>query len=342
MSKKIKNFLFWLSKKTNYPLTPPQTLQLSLTYRCNLRCKMCSLSQLLPKSEELSTDQIFTIIDQAYTYGIKEILLTGGEPFLREDIFEISEYIAGKGLSTIITTNGVFLSSTLLTKITASKINHLHFSLDGLEETNDFFRGHGSFNQVIENIKKLHQNQKANFPLSYGIAVTVMNNNLLELFEMLKLAENLRVDVINFQPLLLDNSNFKNKKSSPFWPTPENLPVLKKEILKIKNYTSKKITLYEEPALELLLKYYNNSLTVKDWQCFGGLKTIFICFEKNKPLVYSCHGTCGDPTVITLKQSWTSPEALILRKHAQNCQNLCLQSCYSLKAAQNLKNVLKS
>jgi MoaA/NifB/PqqE/SkfB family radical SAM enzyme len=338
----MQNILFWLSRKINYPLVSPQVIQISLTYGCNLRCRMCSIANLLPQEEELSTEQIFHIIDEAKDYGIKEVLLTGGEPFLRKDIFEICEYAHKNGLRSIVTTNGALIDNGLSEKIAKSKASHIHVSLDGLEETNDFFRGSGTFKKITSAINILNQQRRDNHSFSLGIACTVMDKNVKELCEIVKFADSLDVDVINFQPLVSDNANFLDKNLPTFWVKNENIPTLVEEIKKIRQYAPKHITIYEEPQLELLVKYYKRELTRKDWVCFGGFKTIFICYSKNKPLVYSCHGVCGNLDEITLKKAWRSKEAYNLRRHSRRCRELCLQSCYSQYGAQSLSSLIRS
>lgn len=338
----MRHFLFWLSRKINYPFVAPEIVQISLTYRCNLRCKMCSIVDLLPQQEELSTEQIFHIIDQAAGYGIKQMLLTGGEPFLRRDIFRISEYAYNKGLRSIITTNGVLINNNTAEAIADSGANHIHFSIDGLEDTNDFFRGKGVFKKIIEAITILNKQRKSKQPLSTGIACTVMDTNVKELYKLVRLADELDVNAINFQPLINDNANFLSKGVPASWVKEANIPILRQELARIRSYRPKHVTVYEEPNLELLVKYYNGELKRKDWICFGGFKTVFICYSKNEPLVYSCHGICGNLEKIPLKKAWRSKEAYKLRVHSKNCQNLCLQSCYSHESAQSLGNLARS
>ena len=334
-----KNFLFYLSRKIDFPLVPPEVIQISLTLRCNLKCRMCTLSNSLPLVEELSKEQIFHIIDEAQKFGIREVLLTGGEPFLREDLFDICEYIDRKGLRTIVTTNGIAIDKTGIKAIGGSGIQHIHISLDGLQETHDFFRGQGSFGKVIETIRVLDQARKNGRFFSLGIACTVMDPNVKELSKIVELADDLGIDVINFQPLSSDNANFKDKNSSEFWVRQENIAVLKREIEKIRAYQPRHIKILEEPCVELLIKYYEGKVTQKDWVCFGGFKTLFICYSKNEPLVYSCHGICGSLDKISLKQAWRSKDAAGLRRHSKQCKNLCLQSCYSKEAAQTLSRL---
>jgi len=317
-------------------------MQVSLTYRCNLRCKMCNIAGLLPEEEELSTAQVERAIDEAKKYGIKEIIFTGGEPFLRGDIFRLCGYAARNNLRSIITTNGVLIDDGLAESIASSEAGHIHFSLDGLEDSNDFFRGSGTFNKITRAIQLLLAKRTKGRFFSVGIALTVMEKNVRELSAITEFADNLGVDVINFQPLVKNNANFIDHSLPEFWVKDDSLAILEKEIAKIRKFKPRHISVFEEPHLELLVKYYQGRLNAKDWVCFGGFKTVFICYEKNKPLIYSCHGICGDLDRVSLKKAWSSKEARALREHSKKCRNLCMQSCYSFESAQSLRGLANS
>ena len=334
------NFIFWLSRLLDFPFAKPEVLQISLTYRCSLKCRMCTIANLLPVEEELSANQVFKIVDQAAAYGIKDMLLTGGEPFLREDIFSICDYSHGKGLRNIVTTNGILIDGDLAERIAESKLDHIHFSLDGLENTNDYYRGKNAFGKTIEAIQLLEKKRASGRRFSLGIAVTVMDENVSQLYDITRLADGLNVDVINFQPLISDNANFIERKIPQNWVAADKIQLLEDQIETIKKSAWKHITILKEPRLELLVKYYQGTLQKTDWVCFGGFKTVFICFSKREPLVYTCHGICGNLSEVSLKKAWTSREARKLRIHSRNCKNLCLQSCYSREASGKLWSAL--
>lgn len=338
----MSNLAFWLSRKIDYPLVPPEVIQISLTYRCNLRCRMCSIAELLPQEEELYTDQIYKIIDDAAFFGIKELILTGGEPFLREDIFGICDYSHSRGLRNIVTTNGLLIDARMSQRIADSNLDHVHFSLDGLEETNGYYRGKLAFAKTVSAIKLLNGKRKEGRDFSLGIAVTVMDQNVPQLHGIAQLADELGVDVVNFQPLISDNANFMERELPRNWVTAEKIPVLRGQIEKIEKSAWKHITVLKEPRLGLLSKYYEGALKKSDWVCFGGFKTVFICFSKNEPLVYTCHGICGNLKTMSLKEAWLSKEARGLRKHSKRCEKLCLQSCYSREASSTLGDVFRA
>lgn len=303
---------------------------------------MCTIAGMSPEEEEISTDKIYKIIDDAALYGIKELLLTGGEPFLRTDIFSICDYSHAKGMRNIITTNGVLIDGEMAERIAGSNPGHIHFSLDGLEGTNDYYRGKGAFGKIIEAIKLLDNKRSKGRHFSLGIALTVMDKNVPELYDVVKLADILNVDVINFQPLISDNANFIDRKIPQNWVAAEKIPLLRDQIKKIEKIAWRHVTVLKEPRLELLVKYYQGALHKKDWTCFGGFKTAFVCFSKKEPLLYTCHGICGNLSEVSLRKAWTSRQAKELRLHSAKCKNLCIQSCYSREASSSLKNALGS
>ncbi len=209
-----------------------------------------------------------------------------------------------------------------------------------MEDINDYYRGKGAFSKAVEAISLLDKRRLAARNFSLGIAVTVMNENVSQLYDIAQLADGLNVDVINFQPLISDNANFMERKIPQNWVAAEKIPLLKDQIDAIEESIWKHITVLKEPRLELLIKYYQGMLKKSDWVCFGGFKTVFICFSKREPLVYTCHGICGNLNEVSLKKAWISREARKLRIHSRNCKNLCIQSCYSREVSGNLRNAL--
>lgn len=329
----MKNFLFWLSRLIDYPLCAPEVLQISLTNRCNLRCRMCTLAGQTGESEELSTHEIFRLAREAADYGVSQILLTGGEPFLREDLFDIISFISSLGLSSVVTTNGTLFEPQWPQRLRKCGLSHLHFSIDGIGPTHDHYRGHGAFDLLARSIRFFSDHKKKNGSFSLGAAVTVMDQNVGELFEIYRLCGEWGLDIINFQPVTADNANFMDEGLPENWIKIEKLGVLRAQIERIKSDQTVPIKLYEEPRLELLEPYYAKKLKRSEWVCFGGFKTAFVCFSKKEPLLYSCHGICGNLKDLPLKRAWKTPQARSLRRHSRFCDRLCLQSCYSLQEA---------
>jgi len=305
---------------------------------------MCSIpADAANRRRELSKEEIKDILEQAHAMGIREAVLTGGEPLLRNDLIEICAYCKEINMRSIVTTNGTIIDSGLAQRVVCSGLQHLHFSLDGLQEANDFMRGEGNFKKTIEAIQLLNSLRvKNNHKPSLGIACTVMAGNVDDLFPLCEYADEINVDVINFLPLLKDNAKTPDREKSEYWIPPEKCNALDVAIQKIKNFRSKHIHVYEEPDLRLLSKYYRKTLSPSDWKCFGGYKTLFICLgDDGSRLVYTCHGICGNLSEKTLRECWVSKEARRLRKNVKKCVNPCLQSCYSRVASESFTGLFK-
>lgn len=129
---------------------------IEVTTACNLRCKMCFLSRHKAWKDELTTKEVMVLIDQFAKMNIKLFGITGGEPLLRKDIFTIINYAKDKGLEVRMVTN-----CTLITKKVARKLNldGMRVSIDGLEETNDWNRGRGTFKMIMDAIGFLVDNE---------------------------------------------------------------------------------------------------------------------------------------------------------------------------------------
>ena len=119
-----------------------------LTNRCNMHCKYCDISKV--KSSELSTNQIFKIIDELVLSGCKCINFSGGEPLLRKDIGKIIDYAKSRGIYVGLDSNGLLVKDRIEE---IKNLDLLQFSFDGLKEVQDFQRSKGSYDKVIEAIK---------------------------------------------------------------------------------------------------------------------------------------------------------------------------------------------
>lgn len=131
----------------------PKWIAWEITRRCNLRCVHCrSSSSLEVKAHpDFSIGEAFRIIDDIAGYTKPVIVLSGGEPLLRKDVFQIARYGTDKGLRMCIATNGTLVNDEICEKIRDSGIKIASLSLDGSEETvHDNFRGQkGAFAGAI-------------------------------------------------------------------------------------------------------------------------------------------------------------------------------------------------
>jgi heme b synthase len=174
----------------------PRLIFWETTAGCNLRCIHCRridvADELVP--EDLSTAESKQLIDQIVAFCNPILILSGGEPLIRPDIFEIAEYAVAKGLRVALATNGTLIDGPMAQRIVDTGIRRVAVSLDGATaETHDTFRAlPGSFAQALEGIRHLR-----NRGMSVQINTTVARHNVDELPQILDLALSLEADALH-------------------------------------------------------------------------------------------------------------------------------------------------
>ena len=159
------------------------------TRRCNLSCVHCrAAAEDHHYNNELDTRAAFTLLDQIREVGQPIIILTGGEPLLRKDIFDITAYGTKIGLKMVMAPNGTLINDENVQKMKASGIKRISISLDGAtRERHDAFRGVvGAFDGALNGIQLAK-----NAGLEFQINTTITKTNLEEIPKILSLAESL-------------------------------------------------------------------------------------------------------------------------------------------------------
>lgn len=200
-----------IQAQKNYYLTPSRPLMavLYITSRCNLRCSFCEMGDpSRPVNKDLSTDELKDIIRQLAEWKVRKLYLTGGEPFMRKDIWDILSYCDEYGVRIVrLTTNG-----TLFRKISGDQLHILKDSVSALcisldsarVELHDEIRGvQGTYNKIFDFLKSF---DRGLLPQIYFSAV-ITKGNLREIGNIIQLAYDNNVKHINFQPLNFE-SNF--------------------------------------------------------------------------------------------------------------------------------------
>jgi len=158
-----------------------------ITRNCNLECAHCRAAATNgPYQGELDTDSAFKLLDQIAEIGNPIIILTGGEPLMREDIFEIAYYGTKKGLKMVMAPNGTLINESNAKKMVRSGIKRISISLDGdNSKFHDSFRGvSGAFNAVMDGIKA---SKEAGIEFQINTTVTKANFNRLEKIQNLSI-----------------------------------------------------------------------------------------------------------------------------------------------------------
>jgi heme d1 biosynthesis radical SAM protein NirJ len=163
----------------------------NLIRRCNLTCKHCySISADRDFPGELSTAEVFTVMDDLKRFGVPVLILSGGEPLLRPDIFEISRRAKEQGFYVGLSSNGTLIDQTNIGAIAAVGYDYVGISLDGLRETHDRFRRlQGAFDASLNGVRLCHEHG-----IKVGLRFTLTQENAHDLPALLELMEAEDVD----------------------------------------------------------------------------------------------------------------------------------------------------
>ena len=158
----------------------------NVTKKCNLGCLHCYAgSEDKDYQGELTTQEGETLIKDLANFGVPVLLFSGGEPLLRKDLFLLAELAISLGMRAVISSNG-----TLVTKETAKKIKETGFSyvgvsLDGSQETNDYFRNRkGAHQKALRGIRLLKE-----AGVKVGLRFTLSRHNFKDLAYIIDLLE---------------------------------------------------------------------------------------------------------------------------------------------------------
>ncbi|MEK7702505.1 MAG: radical SAM protein [Nitrospirota bacterium] len=170
----------------------------NLTARCNLFCTHCYMSAAphADISTDLTTPESFKVIDDmAKVNPNLFLILTGGEPLVRRDIFDIAGYASDKGFTCVLGTNGVLLGKKEARAMRASGLQGASISLDSVDsERHDKFRQlPGAFKNALRGIQHLKDEG-----LDFSLHMSIMSWNVSEIPAMIDFARDIGCKVLNF------------------------------------------------------------------------------------------------------------------------------------------------
>ena len=163
----------------------------NLVRRCNLNCKHCySLSADVDFPGELSTEEVFTVMDDLKAFGVPVLILSGGEPLLRPDIFDISRRAKGLGFYVGLSSNGTLIDQAMSERIAAVGYDYVGISLDGIGAVHDRFRRHaGAYEAALGGLRLCRAHG-----IKVGLRFTMTERNVESLPGMLDLLEQEEID----------------------------------------------------------------------------------------------------------------------------------------------------
>jgi len=156
------------------------------TKACNLHCIHCYYSANARSApDELPTAEAKAFIDDLAAFGAPVLLFSGGEPLLRDDLFELGAYAAERGIRAVISTNGTLIERKVAQQIKEAGFSYVGVSLDGIGETNDRFRGvRGAFDAALRGIRHCTE-----VNIRVGLRLTLNKHNYEDLADILDLLE---------------------------------------------------------------------------------------------------------------------------------------------------------
>ena len=331
------NLKYYFSEVLNKPLAKPYWIYISLSHQCNFNCQMCGVKKIL-RGQELDFTTLKKIFDEIASWKIDCVItLTGGEPFLRKDIFEIIGYSASLGLRTEVVTNGSQIADRgIAKKILASGLRNIAISLDGANSvTHDYIRGvEGAYQKALGALSYLCQEKKqAGCGPQISVWSTIMKENIEELSEIIFLAKGQGVECLVYHPVIVTQEDMQNTiKTGHFWVTEAGLPELRRQIGKIIDYQKQSglVVFLHDPCL--WLDYFQGTLAKKTWKCNP---FVFIDIGPDG-YVRSCGPAFGNVKEMSLAECLNTADAGKARERMMRCQKPCLQTCWARPEADSL------
>lgn len=173
----------------------PRLIFWEVTKGCNLRCIHCRATATeLSSPSDLSTPRALEIITQIAEFANPILVLSGGEPLYRADIFNLARFATDKGLRVALATNGTMVTREIARRIVNAGVKRVSISLDGADAlTHDTFRGiPGAFDAAVYGLRNLRD-----LGMSVQINMTIARHNARQLPAVLELARGLGADALH-------------------------------------------------------------------------------------------------------------------------------------------------
>jgi MoaA/NifB/PqqE/SkfB family radical SAM enzyme len=338
-----EDYLYNFSLTMNKPLIGPSMLQLILTTKCNLKCKMCGVWRA--DEEEAETPYIKKAIDDAYRLGnLQQVYFTGGEVLMRDDIFSLVKYMKDyyPQLVVYLNTNGLLLNKKNIDKLFDLELTDLGISIDSPNPNiHNSLRGEGVFERVIEaldyiNAEKKRRNVK--YPL-LGTLSVLMDQTLDTIYDMLDFCVKHNFSGISIQPYVC-NSDLRGQKRDEFWIKEDRIPLLRDTLNRIENKKGK-IPLYINIECDKIYNYFTQPLYVD--KCYAGFTRVLVVGKK---INFVCNGPndekyqhFGMVDKDSINEAWSSEKAGFFRNTIKSCKNNCVQFCSIRPSSDSLVDI---
>jgi pseudo-rSAM protein/SPASM domain protein len=168
------------------------------TKRCNLYCRHCYAGADVGAAPgELTTAEARAMLDELADYGVPVVLFSGGEPMVRDDLVDLVEHAADRGLRPVLSTNGTLITPEKAAELRDAGLAYAGVSVDGMPERNDEFRGEdGAFDAAVRGIEAC-----LDAGLKTGLRYTVTEANAADMEGVVDLLSDVGLDRFCFYHL---------------------------------------------------------------------------------------------------------------------------------------------
>lgn len=309
------------------------------TNTCNLKCKHCYANSENKKfSDELNTDEAKDLINDLAELKVPVLLISGGEPLTRNDIFPLIQHAKNQNIRCTISTNGTLIDKEMAKALKENGVSYVGISLDGIGSRHDKFRGvRGSFDKAIEGIRNcLAIDQKV------GLRFTINRNNYDQLNDIFYLIKEERIPRVCFYHLVYSGRGSsmieeditpKEKREIMDLIMEKTLDFGKKvEILTVDNHA-------DAPYLYLKLKEKHPELAKRALNLVkmnggnrSGMAIANVDYKGNvHPDQFTQHHNLGNIRERKFSEIWMQPESLLaidLRNRKSLLKGRCKECCW--------------
>lgn len=340
----VKNTLdIMVSRKFNLNSTIyPIHLDHCVTGRCNATCIMCNIWKQKLRGPELSLEEIDALSKSNYLRKVSVLGISGGEPFLRKDLFDICDvYIQRlKRLRHIIfNTNGILTDKikediSRLFDLTDARIE-VTVSLDGLHRTHNQIRGIDIFHKCVKTLSTLKEVQQNYDRLDIGIRFLILPQNYQDLYKVYRLSKENDLKFVckiayssEFFKNLGQNFLFNMKQKQQIIDTIRKISELELKDLKLSNLPmlSGFKTVADIFFLKNLEKFIRNP-SERAYPCFACFSSAYLDYDGS---LYSCfvlYDKIGNIQDMAFDELWVSEKANNTRKLIKKCKLPCYSQC---------------
>ena len=293
-----------------------------LTSKCNFRCEFCHVYNKHNSVEDLTTQQVFTIIDSLAYAGVSFIYITGGEALLRKDIEDILKYIKAKNMYVMLATNGSLFKEKA--SVVSKYIDNIHFSIQTIQNFNKITKTSKEiFDRVCESIKLAI---KLKIPTQINVPIDQNNiNEMLHIMDFIIREFDNKADIFFIPVKILSLKEEDNIKIKDLLP---NMELFNKNLLEIKNKYRININHLDKKLESQKNKYKDAGKEL----CKAGNNIIII--NASAELEYPCEYFKFNKIKIKVNDVHTIKKFLkdinklnLINSKLKYCKN-CVDSCY--------------